>query len=312
MRFNFYWSWWLLLVFVSICGGISIITYLRLKRPPIAQSLKRLLIGLRIAAILILVVCLLQPIRVEKKDITPVPNLLVLVDTTPSMTLTYTNPAEPANSAVRSKSRLDLVNRWLNQNNLIETFADNVSPAEQIQPRLYQFTDDVVTSISSDQLTSSGQKTDLQTAINRVVEQWRGQPVVGLVLISDGGHNATTFDMDQITKLNLPIYTLGVGNPTPPADVEIEKIAERYHEMIKKFEKIVEDYMIGVFWSELDSRLDDDNGSQQFFHAMEEGEFSKDFSKGGFFNFEGIDFPKKMIKKAFEKIENRKKILLLK
>ena len=90
-------------------------------------------------------------------------------------------------------------------------------------------------------------------------------------------------------------------------DVNIEKIAERYHEMIKKFEKIVEDYMIGVFWSELDSRLDDENGSQQFFDAMEEGEFSKDFSKGGFFNFEGIDFPKKMIKKAFEKIENRKK-----
>ena len=86
-------------------------------------------------------------------------------------------------------------------------------------------------------------------------------------------------------------------------DVNIEKIAERYHEMIKKFEKIVEDYMIVVFWSELDSRLDDDNGSQQFFDAIKEGEFSKDFNKGGFFNFEGIDFPKKMIKKAFDKIE---------
>ena len=95
-------------------------------------------------------------------------------------------------------------------------------------------------------------------------------------------------------------------------DVNIEKIAERYHEMIKKFEKIVEDYMIGVFWSELDSRLDDDNGSQQFFDAMEEGEFSKDFSKGGFFNFEGIDFPKKMIKKAFDKIEKKEKTSTIK
>jgi len=95
-------------------------------------------------------------------------------------------------------------------------------------------------------------------------------------------------------SLEIGIYKKGV---------DIEKIVERYHEMIKKFEKIVEDYMIGVFWSELDSRLDDDNGSQQFFDALEEGEFYKDFSKGGFFNFEGIDFPKKMIKKAFDKIE---------
>ena len=85
-------------------------------------------------------------------------------------------------------------------------------------------------------------------------------------------------------------------------DVDIEKIAERYHEMIKKFEKIVEDYMIGVFWSELDSRLDDDNGSQQFFDAMEEGEFYEDFMGGGFFSFEGIDFPQKMTKDAYLKI----------
>ena len=85
-------------------------------------------------------------------------------------------------------------------------------------------------------------------------------------------------------------------------DADIEKIAERYNEMIKKFEKIVEDYMIGVFWSELDHKLECDGGSQEFIDAMDEGEFSKDFDTGGFFNFEGIDFHKKIKTMAYQKI----------
>ena len=86
-------------------------------------------------------------------------------------------------------------------------------------------------------------------------------------------------------------------------DVNIEKIAERYHEMIKKFEKIVKDYMDNVFWEKLNVKLVEDDVCRQFIDAMEEGEFYEDFSRGGFFSFEGIDFPKKMIKKAFDKIE---------
>ena len=85
-------------------------------------------------------------------------------------------------------------------------------------------------------------------------------------------------------------------------DVNIEKIAERYHEMIKKFEKIVKDYMTNVFWEKLNVKLDEDDVCQQFFDAMEEGEFYEDFMGGGFFSFEGIDFPQKMTKDAYLKI----------
>ena len=75
-------------------------------------------------------------------------------------------------------------------------------------------------------------------------------------------------------------------------EVDIEKI----------FKKIVEDYMLQVFYSELDHKLECDGGSQGFFDAMDEGEFSKDFDTGGFFNFEGIDFPKKIKTMAYQKI----------
>ena len=73
-------------------------------------------------------------------------------------------------------------------------------------------------------------------------------------------------------------------------------------DMEKIFKKIVEDYMLQVFCSELDLKLGCDGGSQEFIYAMDEGEFSKDFDTGGFFNFEGIDFPIEIKTMAYQKI----------
>ena len=50
----------------------------------------------------------------------------------------------------------------------------------------------------------------------------------------------------------------------------------------KVFMKTVTDYMIDVFWDELDYALD---------KAEQKGELSKDFDMDDFFRFEGIDIP---------------------
>ena len=67
------------------------------------------------------------------------------------------------------------------------------------------------------------------------------------------------------------------------------------------FDQTVKDYMIGVFWNELESGLDL-KGGQRFLSEMEEGEFSKDFNMGAFFNFDGIEIPQEVKDKAYKKI----------
>ena len=67
------------------------------------------------------------------------------------------------------------------------------------------------------------------------------------------------------------------------------------------FEQTVKDYMIDVFWSELDCALDI-KGGQRFLSEMEEGEFSKDFNIGAFFNFDGIEIPQDIKDEAYQKI----------
>ena len=67
------------------------------------------------------------------------------------------------------------------------------------------------------------------------------------------------------------------------------------------FDQTVKDYMIGVFWNELESGLDL-KGGKRFLSEMEEGEFSKDFDIGAFFNFDGIEIPQEVKDKAYKKI----------
>ena len=67
------------------------------------------------------------------------------------------------------------------------------------------------------------------------------------------------------------------------------------------FDQTVKDYMIGVFWNELESGLDL-KGGQKFLSAIEKGDFSKDFDMGAFFNFDGIEFPQDVKDKAYKKI----------
>ena len=106
MRFTYLWPWWAVVLGLAIMAGITAYGYLRLNRP-LSQRFRVLLIGLRILAALVLLICLLEPVLIERKDITPPTNLLVLADTSQSMRL------KDVELAGQSSTRLDLVNSIL-------------------------------------------------------------------------------------------------------------------------------------------------------------------------------------------------------
>ena len=70
MRFTYLWPWWAVVLALAIMASITVYGYLRLNRP-LSQRFRVLLIGLRIFAALVLLICLLEPVLIERKDITP-------------------------------------------------------------------------------------------------------------------------------------------------------------------------------------------------------------------------------------------------
>ena len=102
MRFTYFWPGWAIALGILIAIGVTTFVYLRIVRP-LPPRHTFLLIALRIGAVAILLGCLLAPVIVEKRDITPPTHLAVLVDTSQSMQLTDTG----------DMSRLNQVNELL-------------------------------------------------------------------------------------------------------------------------------------------------------------------------------------------------------
>ena len=214
MRFTYLWPWWAVALGLTIMAGITAYGYLRLNRP-LNQRFRALLIGLRVLAAFVLLICLLEPVLIERKDITPPTNLLVLADTSQSMQL------KDVELAGQPSTRLDLVNRILFDptSRFLPTLAD------RFDIHLYQF-DKQPHQISREigSLNAAGGLTDVATSIYDAAKEWRGQLLAGVVLLTDGAHNASTSVVEKAMETQIPIYAVGVGNPEPPRDLKLSRV----------------------------------------------------------------------------------------
>ncbi len=222
MRFTYFLPGWAVVLGIGVVIGITLLVYLRIAHA-MHPRYRFLLVAMRICAASILLCCLLAPVVIEKKDITPPTHLSVLVDTSRSMQLVDTPTDEP------QLSRLDHVNALLfrEKGQFLQSLRD------RFEVHLYPFDTSLHQRIGLPedfdneglpQFEPNGTLTNIRTAIQAAAAAWKGQQTAGILLITDGGHNTGQFPMDDITALEVPIYTVGVGSVEPPKDIQIQRI----------------------------------------------------------------------------------------
>ncbi|MEC7868005.1 MAG: VWA domain-containing protein, partial [Candidatus Poribacteria bacterium] len=214
MRFAYFWQLWQVILVLAMVIGITSFVYIRLKSP-VTTRVRAILICLRILAATILLVCLLEPVLVQQIDITPPNNLLILADRSKSM-------------KIRDVSYNDeKVDRMFPVNQLL--FSQDSDFVKQLNDRftthIYQFDQNLerITGKTLEIHTGTG-LTDITKSIQTAINEWRGQAISGIVLITDGEHNASKFDVNQLVDIKVPIYPIGVGNPNPQNDLGIIRI----------------------------------------------------------------------------------------
>ena len=222
MRFTYFLPGWAVVLGIGIVIGVTVSVYLRMTQP-IHPRYRFLLIAMRVCAASILLCCLLAPVIIEKKDITPPTHLSILVDTSKSMNLVDASMGET------SVSRLSRVNQLLfnGEKRFLHALRD------RFEVHLYPF--DIAlhqsTSLPEDieaealpAFEPNGALTDIGTAIREAAAAWRGQNTAGMLLITDGGHNSGRFPLEDVTALDVPVYAIGVGSVEPPKDIQIQHI----------------------------------------------------------------------------------------
>lgn len=214
MRFTYFLPVWVIVLSILIAVGITVYGYIRIERP-IQSLLRYSLIALRFVSIAILLCCLLAPVIIEKKDVTPPTHLSILIDTSRSMQL------EDDYLGKSDISRIDQVNNLLFDES--SQFIQNLKSKYNVH--LYSFDSILREEITGvDRLAPEGSLTNILSAIEETGQKWRGQPNAGIIIITDGAHNASTLSVEEIAALKTPVYTVGVGSPQPPKDILIQNV----------------------------------------------------------------------------------------
>ena len=191
--------WWGALLIVV---GIAVVAWLAYAGSVLSARRRYALIALRFVTLAALVVFLMGPVRIRDEGLRDV-FVPVLVDVSRSMSI------DDAGGQRRIDRARDVLTR-----DLLPVLAG------QFRVEVLSF-GERLRDARPDDLAATDRESNLSGAISAVRDRYRGRPLAGIVLISDGGDTSATALTDQAIP---PVFALGVGSKTVGRDREVSSV----------------------------------------------------------------------------------------
>lgn len=203
------------LVAATLVGAImvaAIVTYRRVGGKGRVRD-RVVLTALRLAALALVLFCLFRPTLIVRAAVPQQNVVAVLLDDSRSMQIPDWNGQ--ARGAY-----------------LTEQFGTPESPlmqalSDRFLVRVFRFSSTAGRLESPGDLSFDGSQTRLGAALDGAREELSGLPVSGIVLMSDGADTSDASMADALLGLKaqqLPVYTVGVGSPQLPRDIQIDRV----------------------------------------------------------------------------------------
>jgi uncharacterized membrane protein len=196
---------------LAVAAAATVLTYASV-RARTAPRDRGLLAGLRLAAVLVLLVALLRPVLVLSTTVPQRSFVAVLLDDSRSMTL------DDGDGTARSRTALDA---------FAEGTPLRAGLEERFGVRFFGFSRTAARIEGPGGLAFQGTRTHLGAALDRVREEMSGVPLAGIVLVSDGGDNSREELSRYLLPLQaagVPVFPVGVGRETLPRDIQVSRV----------------------------------------------------------------------------------------
>ncbi|MEW4455424.1 glutamine amidotransferase [Bremerella sp. JC817] len=192
-----------------------------------------ILTGLRFAVILLIALTLLRPTWVRTVKETQGSLLVVLFDSSRSMTV---------------PDAADGVPRWDVQRELLQRMAPQLANlGDNFEVAVYQFDEaakrvEFVDGVLAMPAAADGRFTDIGSSIAEVMQQNIGKQLAGVILLSDGSQRVYSpkVEMQQaardLARLDTPLHTIPFGkalDPTQARDAAVETLSDHYTVFVK-------------------------------------------------------------------------------
>lgn len=195
---------------LAVAVLIAVLTYR--KAPARGRRRWWALAALRLGALAVLALMLSRPTLVVPTVVPQQNDLAVLVDDSRSMQIA------DAGGTTRGAAAVDLL---AGKGALLARLAD------QFKVHLYRFAGGASRADAVADLAFAGRATRLGAALDRVRQDFSGQPLAGVVLLSDGADN-TTGSLDDaalaLKAARVPVYAVGMGRERFARDIEIARL----------------------------------------------------------------------------------------
>lgn len=175
-----------------------------------ASWLRTVCFALKAIAIALLAVCLLDPLWVGSRP-KPGSNLfLVVADNSRSLQLADKGARKTRGEAL--KASIDQKEGWLTR------------LAQDFDVRKYTFDTQLQPTQDFSQLDFTGEASALSQSLQQLAQRYRGQPVAGILVLTDG--NATDLSGQDLRGEDLPpVYPVAVAAASPALDVSLAHVA---------------------------------------------------------------------------------------
>lgn len=209
------WPWPMVLIMSLVTIAVILGTYPQ-RLTAFAPWMRKLLLGLRLTAAILLILATLRPVVQWSKKNDRTALLPILSDFSRSMN-TKDGPG--------GISRFEAQNNLLSDNkSLFDQLSKKVQlPRYQYSKELLPFPSETVDGPNDVKLNASGEQTALGYSLDQLLKEAPNQTRVGILMLGDFGQRALSpFDMDprlvaqRLAELRVPIYSVpfGAGNLT--------------------------------------------------------------------------------------------------
>jgi hypothetical protein len=184
---------------------------------PLKRSTKTVLVALRCLALLAVVFALWQPLLSFSAKVTRPAKIAVLVDTSTSMNFSDVVGSASGGEDL-SKTRLEVAKEVLKKLRAVQL-------PEAAAFQYWSFSDSLRgLGVELLSLNAQGAKTSMGEVLVRLREQSRDENVRAAVILSDGGSNSGIDPLVVASRLGMPVYAVGIGDPQPPLDLAFGEV----------------------------------------------------------------------------------------
>lgn len=210
-----------LVIILAILILIITLFYYKRTNPEIPLKWKSFLIILRTLALFLLLIVFAEPILSFLKNFYQKPEVVVLIDNSQSMKLTFgqTNKKEQLTNLL-SKSGILNFDKFPTS---FFSFGEQTRLIENFRPDSCKLNENI---------------TNLSSAFRMIYNLKDENNIQAVILISDGIYNAGENPIPFVTKLGIPISTIAIGDTLPPKDIAITSLITSDEAFIEKEQPI--------------------------------------------------------------------------